>query len=235
MEINVVGRHMDVPERFHRHLSEKLEKVTQLAPAVMRVDVELSEESNPRQADQAARVEITVHDDGAVIRSEARADDLYGALDVAYGKLFERLRRARDRRKDHRRGRSRGRGAESVRTMGHTGEIPLLPEDSVAAASADEAPAAAAADEDETSDAADESPVVIREKKHKAAPMSIDDALNRMELVGHDFYLFIDEATGNPKVVYRRKGWSYGVIELERVEEIALDIDPEDELAARSA
>lgn len=233
MEINVVGRHMDVPERFHRHLSEKLEKVTQLAPAVMRVDVELSEESNPRQADQASRVEITVHDDGAVIRSEARADDLYGALDVAYGKLLERLRRARDRRKDHRRGRSRGRGAESVRTMGHTGEIPLLPEDSVAAASADEAPADAG--EEESAETADESPVVIREKKHRAAPMSIDDALNRMELVGHDFYLFIDEATGNPKVVYRRKGWSYGVIELERAEEVALDIDPEDELAARSA
>jgi ribosomal subunit interface protein len=232
MEINVVGRHMDVPERFHRHLSEKLEKVTQLAPAVMRVDVELSEESNPRQSEQASRVELTVHDDGAVIRSEARADDLYGALDVAYGKLLERLRRARDRRKDHRRGRSRGRGGESVRTMGMTGEIPLLPEDSVAAAASDETPAPQPADDD-----ADEgsSPVVIREKKHRAAPMSIDDALNRMELVGHDFFLFIDEATGNPKVVYRRKGWNYGVIELERVEGGAVDEDAADDLAARSA
>ncbi|PWH05161.1 ribosome-associated translation inhibitor RaiA [Brachybacterium endophyticum] len=231
MEINVVGRHMDVPERFRRHLSEKLEKVTQLAPAVMRVDVELSEESNPRQSEQASRVELTVHDDGAVIRSEARADDLFGALDVAYGKLLERLRRARDRRKDHRRGRGKGHGAESVRTTGMTGEIPLLPEDSVAAASADEAPAPAPSE-----DEADASPVVIREKKHKAAPMGIDDALNRMELVGHDFFLFIDEATGNPKVVYRRRGWHYGVIELERVEgEADVEDTVEEEFVARSA
>lgn len=72
-------------------------------------------------------------------------------------------------------------------------------------------------------DAADENveepysdtPVVIREKKHRAAPMTIDDALYEMELVGHDFYLFIDKESARPKVVYRRKGWNYGVIELE--------------------
>jgi ribosomal subunit interface protein len=98
MEINVVGRHMDVPDRFRRHLEDKLDKVTQFAPAALRVDVELSQESNPRQAEQSSRVELTVHDRGSVIRSEARADDLYAALDVAYGKLLERLRRALDRK-----------------------------------------------------------------------------------------------------------------------------------------
>ncbi len=83
MEINVVGRHMDVPDRFRRHLTEKLEKVTQLAPAALRVDVEISQEKNPRQAELSDRVELTVHDNGSLVRSEARADDLYGALDVA--------------------------------------------------------------------------------------------------------------------------------------------------------
>ncbi|MFC0674491.1 ribosome hibernation-promoting factor, HPF/YfiA family [Brachybacterium hainanense] len=207
MEINVVGRHMDVPERFRRHLEDKLDKVTQLAPAALRVDVEVSHENNPRQSELSDRVELTVHDNGSIIRSEARADDLYAALDVAYGKLLERLRRARDRRKDRHRGKERAHQSSvaSLRT---------LPTDPDAAQEA----AAAATDAAAEETPADEglSPVVIREKRHAADPMSIDDALYQMELVGHDFYLFIDADSNNPKVVYRRKGWSYGVIELDR-------------------
>ena len=216
MEINVVGRHMDVPDRFRRHLTDKLDKVTQLAPTALRVDVEISQEKNPRQAELSDRVELTVHDKGAVIRSEARADDLYGALDVAYGKLLERLRRARDRRKDRHRGRDRAHqvSGESLRTMVPDAELPAaLREDAVPAGQ--EALASEAAELDADGD----SPIVIREKKHPAEPMSIDDALYRMELVGHDFFLFIDEESGNPKVVYRRKGWSYGVIELDPQQE----------------
>ncbi|MBB5830943.1 ribosome hibernation-promoting factor, HPF/YfiA family [Brachybacterium aquaticum] len=218
MEINVVGRHMDVPDRFRRHLTDKLDKVTQFAPAALRVDVEISQEKNPRQAELSDRVELTVHENGAVIRSEARADDLYGALDIAYGKLLERLRRARDRRKDHRRGRDRahqGTGA-SLRTMPADQELPEPLQAAEAVAEPDETTAPAddlRGDEADLAEAG--SPVVIREKKHPAKPMSVDDALYQMELVGHDFFLFVDAESGNPKVVYRRKGWSYGVIELD--------------------
>ena len=214
MEINVVGRHMDVPDRFRRHLTDKLDKVTQLAPATLRVDVEISQEKNPRQAELSDRVELTVHEKGSVIRSEARADDLYGALDIAYGKLLERLRRARDRRKDHRRGRDRahqGTGA-SLRTMPADQDLPAALQEP-RPEPAEEAAGAPEGDEVDLADAG--SPVVIRKKKHPATPMSVDDALNRMELVGHDFYLFVDSESGTPKVVYRRKGWNYGVIELE--------------------
>lgn len=215
MEINVVGRHMDVPDRFRRHLTDKLDKVTQFAPAALRVDVEISQEKNPRQAELSDRVELTVHENGSVIRSEARADDLYGALDVAYGKLLERLRRARDRRKDHRRGRDRAHqetGA-SLRTMTADQDLPSALQET-SPPQPEEAPTdGIRGDEFDLAEAG--SPVVIREKKHPAKPMSVDDALNRMELVGHDFFLFVDAETGNPKVVYRRKGWNYGVIELE--------------------
>uniref|UniRef100_UPI00356ABEF4 sigma 54 modulation/S30EA ribosomal C-terminal domain-containing protein n=1 Tax=Actinotalea sp. TaxID=1872145 RepID=UPI00356ABEF4 len=60
-----------------------------------------------------------------------------------------------------------------------------------------------------------DSPVVIREKLHHAEPMTLDDALYEMELVGHDFFLFIDAETALPSVAYRRRGWSYGVIRLD--------------------
>ena len=215
MEINVVGRHMDVPDRFRRHLTDKLDKVTQFAPAALRVDVEISQEKNPRQAELSDRVELTVHENGAVIRSEARADDLYGALDVAYGKLLERLRRARDRRKDHRRGRDRShQGGASLRTMPADQELPQpLREPAPQPAGDPETEEAAEPAEVDLAEAG--SPVIIREKKHPAKPMTIDDALYRMELVGHDFFLFVDAESGHPKVVYRRKGWNYGVIELD--------------------
>ena len=214
MEINVVGRHMDVPDRFRRHLTDKLDKVTQFAPAALRVDVEISQEKNPRQAELSDRVELTVHEKGAVIRSEARADDLYGALDVAYGKLLERLRRVRDRRKDHRRGRDRSHqgSGESVRTMPADQEMPAPLLETPQEPETD-APEEIRSGEIDLAEAGN--PVVIREKRHPAKPMSVDDALNRMELVGHDFFLFVDAESGNPKVVYRRKGWNYGVIELE--------------------
>lgn len=215
MEINVVGRHMDVPERFRRHLEEKLDKVTQLAPAALRVDVEMSHENNPRQSELSDRVELTVHDSGSIIRSEARADDLYAALDVAYGKLLERLRRARDRRKDRHRGKDRSHQT-SVASLRTLPTDPDLAQDAGAESSPGAAPAAP--EPEPAPEAIPDtglSPVVIREKKHVAEPMSIDDALYRMELVGHDFFLFIDAESRNPKVVYRRKGWSYGVIELD--------------------
>lgn len=209
MEINVIGRHIAVPDRFRSHLDAKLEKVTQLAPRSTRIEVEISHESNPRQTDLADRVELTVYDSGQVVRSEARADDLYAALDVAYGKLLERLRRARDRRKAHR----PRRGPSSVRTDVPAGSFDPLPTslvDGLGELGEDQGrPAEGAEVED-----APHSPVVIREKRHEANPMTIDEALYEMELVGHDFYLFVDAETRRPKVVYRRRGWNYGVIEL---------------------
>ncbi|MDO5645536.1 MAG: ribosome-associated translation inhibitor RaiA [Dermabacter sp.] len=209
MDINVVGRQMDVSDRFQRHLEDKLDKVTLLAPAAMRIDVEISSEKNPRRAEESERVELTVFDDGNVIRSEARSEDLYSALDLALGKLLERLRRLRDRRKDRHRGRSRSHQVETatVRTMEADAE---KIEELFAAA---ETGGADDALENEGFDG--DSPVVIREKTHPATPMTIDDALYQMELVGHDFFFFVDEESAQPKVVYRRKGWNYGVIALD--------------------
>lgn len=205
MEIVVVGRHTEVPERFRRHVEDKLSKVAQLAPRAQRVDVEVTHEKNPRLSEICERVELTVRGKGPVIRAEAMADDPYAALDIAMTKLMERLRRARDRRKDHR-------GA------------PLTPVEVRAAEAAGAAEASgdgeAAPDVTITADGAIEkmlgdSPIVIREKLHTAQPMTLDDALYEMEMVGHDFFLFVDAETSLPSVAYRRRGWSYGVIRLD--------------------
>ncbi|GAA4971538.1 ribosome hibernation-promoting factor, HPF/YfiA family [Kineococcus glutinatus] len=219
MEVVVTGRRTDVPERFRRHVQEKLEKVSTLSSRIQRIDVELSHEPNKRQAHSCERVEITVRTKGPVIRAEACADDPYGALDLATGKLYERLRRARDRKKVHH-GRHTPKSVREVtaglsdEALAPAGGVPPLGEDlDLDAALPAEAAAArsGAPDEDE---APGDSPVVIREKDHVAHPMSLDQALYEMELVGHDFFLYIDSATHRPSVVYRRRGWNYGVIRL---------------------
>jgi ribosomal subunit interface protein len=209
VEIVVTGRHTEVPERFRRHLEEKLAKVTQLAPRMQRLDVVISHEPNKRQAKACDRIEITCVDRGPVVRAEACADDPYAALDMAYSKLAERLRRMRDRRRVHR-GRRAPEGLAEVSARSQ-----VLPEPIAVGASPSANGSAPDASWDGDSDQG-ESPVVIREKVHAAVPMSLDQALYEMELVGHDFFLFVDVDAGVPSVVYRRRGWSYGVIRLDR-------------------
>ncbi|HYO18514.1 MAG TPA: ribosome-associated translation inhibitor RaiA [Dermatophilaceae bacterium] len=207
MEIVVTGRHVQVSERFRRHLDEKLAKVPQLAPRVQRLDVVVTHEANKRQSKACDRVEITCHVKGPVVRAEAIADDKYGALDIAMDKLLERLRRDHDRRRVHR-GR---RVPESVaQATSRLAEDPL----GLAADGASPGP------EDVDILGTDgDSPIHVREKVHATSPMGLDQALYEMELVGHDFYLFHDKDTNQPSVVYRRRGWSYGVIHLDVSEE----------------
>ncbi|WP_448073124.1 sigma 54 modulation/S30EA ribosomal C-terminal domain-containing protein [Georgenia yuyongxinii] len=145
-----------------------------------------------------------MRDKGPVIRAEAKASDRYGALDVAAGKLLERLRRTRDRRKDHHR------------------YAPPAPAEALVPVpeQADEAlerPAPPTEPGQSVETQLGDSPVVVRQKLHEATPMTVDQALYEMDFVGHPFYLFIDDETGQPCVVYHRHGWTYGVIRLNTV------------------
>ena len=210
MDIVITGRHIEVPDKFRILVEEKLVKVGQLAPKAQRADVELSHERNPRQSPTCEKVEITLRGKGPVIRAEASAEDPAAALDLALGKLGERLRRTRDRRKVH-----HGRQTPaSLRQTPHG--LDDQPTESDTAGFTD------LPGEDESGG----SPVVIRTKDHHAAPMTLDQALYEMELVGHDFYLFVDAESGRPSVVYRRRGWNYGVIRLEVAAVVSADILP---------
>ncbi|MEZ5117137.1 MAG: ribosome-associated translation inhibitor RaiA [Candidatus Nanopelagicales bacterium] len=203
MDVVVRGRNLDLSQRFREHVEEKLARIDRFGVTLSLIDVEVSKESNPRLADRAFEVELTCRGKGPVIRAEAAAQDKYAALDAAYGRLEERLRRAADKRRAGRR--ANGSLGESLGDM-------------VVAA----APAAVAvveeADEVEPLPAGvvyAEGPVVVREKSHASAPMTVEQALHEMELIGHDFYLFSDADSGMPSVVYRRRGYDYGLIRLQ--------------------
>ena len=207
MEVVVTGRHCEVSDRFREHVSEKLSRLEKHDHRIMRVDVEVDVERNPRQQDRSTRVELTAFSKGPVIRAEAAAEDKMGALDLAVDKMQAQMRKAADRRRVHRRGSKR-----PVSVGEALADLPTLDE-------ADEESAETVAERrvgpiEVTGDG----PLVVREKSHAASPMTLDQALYEMELVGHDFYLFVDKESERPSVVYRRRGYDYGVIALEVTE-----------------
>lgn len=229
MEIIVKGRHTGINDRFRELADVKLAKIGKLDRKVIRVDVEVSKERNPRITAERERVELTIHSRGPVIRAEAAADDRFAALDQAVSKLESRLRRVGERRKDAR----KGKGAASANgapptAFGPVGAPTIGEED--ASGVADRRSATLLDDEPlvrSVPQPAPESdpivaiemdgdgPLVVREKTHRSEAMTIDQALFEMELVGHDFFLFRDTEGGLPSVVYRRRGYDYGVIRLD--------------------
>jgi ribosomal subunit interface protein len=206
MEIVVKGRNSEISDRFREHVIEKLQRIDKYdqRQQIHRVEVEISHERNPRQHDRAARVEMTLRSRGPAVRAEAAAIDQASALDAALDKLVARLRRMRDRRRIHH-------GQHNPRALSQ-----------VAVAAADEAVAVApdplAEDVHMVSGVqvqGEDCPLVVREKTHEAVPMTLEQALHEMEMVGHDFFLFVEKDSMRPSVVYLRRAYDYGVIHLD--------------------
>ena len=217
MDISITGRNIGITDRFRDYATEKAEKVSHLADRALALEIKVSrhhEKAGGHAGDD--RVEMTLVGPGPVVRAESAGSDKYVAFDLAIDKLLERLRRAKDKKKVHR-GQHRPVSLREASADGFrvvditpadaemiekvaTGQNPIVEE-----------PAA----EGEES----YSPVVVREKVFPAVSMTVDEAVDQLELVGHDFFLFIDAASDRPSVVYRRTGWNYGVIGLEAEEE----------------
>ncbi|MBU2696287.1 ribosome-associated translation inhibitor RaiA [Nocardioides sp. WV_118_6] len=201
MDVVVTGRHCEISDRFRAHAAEKLTKLEKHDHRIMRVHVEVDCESNPRQHDHSVHVELTAYSKGPVIRAEAAADDKMGALDLALDKMAAQMRKAADRRRVHRGRRtpvSVGKALSDVQVETENESDDVAIERQVG-------PITVTGD----------GPLVVREKTHPANPMTLDQALYEMELVGHDFYLYVDKESERPAVVYRRRGYDYGVISLD--------------------
>jgi ribosomal subunit interface protein len=203
MDVVVTGRHCEITDSFRSHCADKLARLEKHDHRIQRVHVEVDCEANPRQHDKSIHVELTAFSKGPVIRAEAAADHQMGALDLAVDKMAAQMRRAADRRRVHH-------GRRAPVSVGQAlADVDTLLEDD--APEADTGIDRAVGPIDVTGDG----PLVVREKTHPATPMTLDQALYEMELVGHDFYLFVDKESEKPAVVYRRRGYDYGVISLD--------------------
>jgi ribosomal subunit interface protein len=203
VDIVVKSRHCALSDRFRSHVEEKLGRLEKHDQRVMRLEVEVDRERNPRQQERAVKVQLTAFSKGPVVRAEAAAEDKMTALDMAMDRMVAQMRRAADRRRVH-----RGRRTPVSVGQALAGVDPLAGSDSGDAEAQLErsvGPIAVVGD----------GPLVVREKTHTTSPMTLDQALHEMELVGHDFYLFVDKESERPSVVYRRRGYDYGVISLD--------------------
>jgi len=210
VEITITGRNLGVTDRFREYATEKAEKIDHLAERAIAFEVKVSRHHETRGSSGNDRVELTLIGPGPLVRAESDGSDKYVAFDLAMAKIVERIRQSKDRRKVHRGNHRpvslREASADGFSVIDITPVTPEVLEKVVTGA----VPIVS----DEVSEE-EYSPVVIRQKVFPSSHMTVTDAVDHMELVGHDFFLFIDAETDRPSVVYRRKGWDYGVIGLE--------------------
>ena len=199
-EVVVKGRNVEIPDHFRVYVSQKLARLERFDRSIYLFDVELEHEKNRRQRKNCQRVEITARGRGPVVRGEACADSFYAAFESAVEQAGEpaaaqqRPAQGSLRRQDAGVTRRRHRGRSSRRRT----RTP-----------ASRRPAGRRRRLDDH-----EPGRIVRTKEHPSTPMSVDDALYEMELVGHDFFLFHDKDTDRPCVVYRRHAYDYGLIRL---------------------
>lgn len=208
-EIVVRGRHVEIPDHFRVYVAQKLSRVERLDRSIRLFDVELKHANNRRQRKSCQQIDITAHGRGPVVRGEARADSFYAAFEAAIDRLESRLRRDKDRR-------NVSYGDKTPQSVAEATGVSNLDPEFLAAAFTRNGTAEPDHRETSTNGVADERELgqIVRTKEHTATPMSVDDALYEMELVGHDFFLFQDKETSQPSVVYRRHAYDYGLIRL---------------------
>jgi len=213
MDITLAAHGVAIPDRFRDYIDEKADKVLALAERAQNFQVKVSRENSSRGGASEDIVELTVLGKGPVIRAQAKSPDKYVAFDQALDHLIKRLRRAKDKKMVHH-GRQRPESLSELSATGFPG-IDITPASVEVLRSVATGSIAVISDDEKTVDSgAPENPVVIRKKVFEPHVTTPEDAVDYMELVGHDFYLFIDKETSMPSVVYRRKGWNYGVISL---------------------
>jgi ribosomal subunit interface protein len=219
VDITITGRNIGITDRFRDYATEKAEKVTHLAERALSLEIKVTrhhEKAGGRGGDD--RVEMTLVGPGPVVRAESAGTDKYAAFDLAIDKLVERLRRAKDKKTVH-----RGQDRLSLREASANSfqAVDVVPADLETIEKVATGSLHAVEEQPEGDDEEAYSPVVVRQKVFPAVAMTADEAVDQLELVGHDFFLFVDAHTDRPSVVYRRTGWNYGVIALEDQEQPA--------------
>lgn len=187
MQITVTGRHMAVSDPIRVYAEEKIGKVGKVVDQdTMNAEVVLHVEKNPSNPNPDV-AEVTLRMKGAVVRAEESAADMYAAIDLASEKLERQLRRYKTRMVNRRNGKT------AVKTAPGAGQVPEPWEGEL-----------------------EEEGTVVRTKVVDAKPMTEDEAIMQLELLGHDFFVFTNADSGDINVLYRRAAGDFGLIEPRR-------------------
>lgn len=179
MQLVITGKNMHVGDRTEEFVREKMQRLDRHLTEPVDARVELSQEST-KKVDQRHIVQVTLHNNGTIIRAEERASDLKIAMDAVVDKLDKQIRRYKD--KQVRKRRTNAAAAEAVMEALAEGE-------------------------------GEPEPRIVRTKRFRTLPMTTEEAVEQMELLGHSFFLFVNETTEDLSVLYRREDGNYGVLE----------------------
>ena len=190
MQLVIKSRNLEVNDRLREYVEKKLSKVSKFLPDVQEIRVDLSEEKS-RKANEREIVQVTMRSNGTLLRAEERHSDIYAAVDAVSDKLNGQINRFKGKRR---------RKMERAQ---------------VAAAEALETEYISAAMEP----VADEEVLfegnIVRTKRFSMLPMSEEEAVDQMELLGHDFFVFYNAGTDSINVLYRRSDGNFGLLQPE--------------------
>jgi putative sigma-54 modulation protein len=187
MKLLIQGNNITVTEAIHDYVEQKLEKaVKHFQGITSKVDVHLSVARNPRIADKH-KAEVTVYANGAVIRAQEGSENLYASIDLVADKISRQLRKYKERLLD-----------KKTQVTAKVGEV------------LEEKPITTTLIGDRAPELPQE---VVRMKYFAMPPMSVDEALEQLQLVDHDFYMFRNRDTNEINVIYIRNHGGYGVIQ----------------------
>ena len=183
MKLVIQGKNIEVTDSLHNYVHAKVEKaVSHFQHLTMEVDVHLSVARNPR-IEPKQTAEVTIYANGAVVRAEESSENLYASIDLVADKIARQLRKYKEKRQDKRQAAVKTADVLGETTIGGTvipNKEPQLPD------------------------------AVVRTKYFPMDPMSVEDALEQLELVDHDFFMFANADTGEINVIYERKRGGYG-------------------------
>jgi putative sigma-54 modulation protein len=184
MKLVIQGKNIEVTDAIREYVSQKIDKaVSHFQSLTTEVDVHLSVARNPRITSRQA-AEVTIYANGAVIRAEEKSENLYASIDLVADKIARKLRKFKERK-------SSKSAAKTAVAVLEQEPLPLPNDNRVV-----ELPGQ-----------------VVRNKYFTMSPMSVEEAVDQLELVDHDFYVFRNTDSGEINVVYERNHGGYGVIQ----------------------
>lgn len=190
MEVQIHARNVDIKPQLREHIEKKTSKLDRYLPNIVDAQIDLTVQRQ-KQGGERAIAQLTVRDRrGTILRAEDKSQtDLAAAVDIVLDKMYRRIRSYK--------GKQRRRGGERF--------AELEPE----LAAAEPVPGEIAEEEME------EKLQIVRRKVVQVTPMSEEEAIEQMELLGHDFFVFLNKATNEISIAYLREDGNYGILEPE--------------------
>lgn len=188
MQLLLKGKNFVISDRVRDYVEKKIGKLDRYLPEIDEARIEITQEKTKSSKDRNI-VQITLRTNGTILRAEERSEGIYASIDAVVDKIHRQIVRFKGKKTDRWQGHIPSKRPDE--------EMPVLDQETLAAL----------AEESERK--------IVRTKKFQVIPMNEDEAIEQMELLGHDFFVFYNVNLGRINVLYRRDDENYGLLDPE--------------------